>query len=322
MAMSDRPHVKTDINHASAPDLNIVRINLAIFSLFTALVFSYFVFFSHQFTEAKAEINAKILEINAIDPPQPWSFMTIPASTEYYYLKRKEQLLDEFRAINESLQKATLTKQRKAEYGSSIQAIITQLAYFFPFKRMLDFKKDGTVTFDSNNYESIQNVENLDENVPPYAKQRNLPRSYNTEFIKKQIDETNHIHRRLTMELKDGKEKIIEAMILANGLNNEYDKTRLKKYIDSLIVYLENHRNLMMPLGLAIIKSEIIQKAYSKSLIFFLSLLLTMNFLSGVILPLFVEKYRTDKKYWPIPLIIFVIGIITLFSSSIYSLPG
>ena len=100
-----------------ARDLNIISINLAIFSLFTALVFSYFVYFSHQLAAVKAEIFSKILEINAINPPHPWSFLTIPANTEYYYLKRKQILLNEFQNINATLQKADLTKSMQVAYG-------------------------------------------------------------------------------------------------------------------------------------------------------------------------------------------------------------
>ena len=310
------PHV-----NSPARDLNIISINLAIFSLFTALVFSYFVYFSHQLTEVKAEIFSKILEINAINPPHPWSFLTIPANTEYYYLKRKEILLNEFQNINANLQKSDLNKSMQVTYGKKIQEIITQLAYFFPFKRMLDFHKDGSVTFDPNNYESIQTTENLNANIPPYANNGKLPHNYNANFLKKQIDEINDFHRKFTLELKDGKEKIIEAMTLANCLTTEYDKTRLRKYIESLTEYLENHYKLAIPLGLTIVKADyFIQKASTK-LIVALSFLLALNFLFGVVLPLFVEKFRTGRLYWAIPQLIFAIGIIILFSASVYSLP-
>ena len=172
-------------SHANSParDLNIISINLAIFSLFTVLVFSYFVYFSHQLTEVKAEIFSKILEINAINPPHPWSFLTIPANTEYYYLKRKEILLNEFQNINANLQKSDLDKSLQITYGKKMQEIITQFAYFFPFKRMLDFHKDGSVTFDPNNYESIQTAENLNANIPPYANNGNLPHNYTQRLI-------------------------------------------------------------------------------------------------------------------------------------------
>ena len=307
--------------NSPARDLNIISINLAIFSLFTALVFSYFVYFSHQLTEVKAEIFSKILEINAINPPHPWSFLTIPANTEYYYLKRKEILLNEFQNINANLQKSDLNKSMQVTYGKKIQEIITQLAYFFPFKRMLDFHKDGSVTFDPNNYESIQTTENLNANIPPYANNGKLPHNYNANFLKKQIDEINDFHRKFTLELKDGKEKIIEAMTLANCLTTEYDKTRLRKYIESLTEYLENHYKLAIPLGLTIVKADyFIQKASTK-LIVALSFLLALNFLFGVVLPLFVEKFRTGRLYWAIPQLIFAIGIIILFSASVYSLP-
>jgi hypothetical protein len=307
--------------NSPARDLKIISINLAIFSLFTALVFSYFVYFSHQVAAVKAEIISKILEINAINPPHPWSFLTIPANTEYYYLKRKQILLYEFQNINASLQKSNLIESMRVTYGKRMQEIITQLAYFFPFKRILDFHKDGSVTFNPNNYESIQTTENLNTNVPPYANNSKLPNNYNAEFLKKQIDEINDFHLKFTLELKDGKEQIIEAMTSANGLTTEYDKTRLRKYIESLTDYLENHYKLAIPLGLTIVKADYFIHKASTKLIVALSFLLAMNFLFGVVLPLFVEKFRIRRLYWVIPQVIFVIGIIILFSASVYSLP-
>jgi len=304
-----------------AHDLNIIRINLAIFSLFTALVFSYFVFFSHQVTEARAEIFSRILEINAINLPQPWSFMTIPANTEYFYLKRKKTLLREFNAIKTNLQKSTISKSDEIAYGKKMQEIITQLSYFFPFKRILDFHKNGSVTFDPNNYESIQAIDNLNAIAPPYARDSKTPQNYSSEFLKEQIDQIYDLNRRFTLELKDGKDKICEAMILANELTTDYDKTRLHKYIESLIEYLENHYKLAIPLGLTIVKADYYIHKASPKLIISLSLLLTMSFICGVVLPLFVEKIRASKIFWAMPLLIFAIGIIILFSASVYSLP-
>jgi len=300
--------------------LNIISINLSIFALFTALVFSYFVYFSHQLAEVKAEIVSKILEINAIDTPHRWSFMTIAGRSEYYYLKRKENLLKEFQSIEASLQKSNLNKSTKAAYGKRLQVIITQIAYSFPFKRMLDFHKDGSCKFDPNNYESIQSTENLNANVPPY-KRIGIPNNYDAGFLKKQIDEIMDYHRRFTLYLKDSKEKIIEAMTLANGLTEEYDKARLMQYIESLTEYLENHHKLVVPLGLTIVKGDYLIKKANVKLFGILSFLLAMNFLSGVVMPLFIEKFRTSKLFWAIPLLLFAIGIIILFSASVYSLP-
>ena len=144
---------------------------------------------------------------------------------------------------------------------------------------------------------------------------------YNANFLKKQIDEINDFHRKFTLELKDGKEKIIEAMTLSNCLTMEYDKARLRKYIESLTEYLENHYKLAIPLGLTIVKADYFIHKASTKLIVALSFLLAMNFLFGVVLPLFVERFRTGKLFWAIPQIIFVIGISFLFSVSVYSLP-
>jgi hypothetical protein len=67
-------------------------------------VFSYFVFFEHQLTEVKADISAKIIEINAINIPHSAFSISFGGNNEYYYLKRKEILLNDFRNINRDLQ--------------------------------------------------------------------------------------------------------------------------------------------------------------------------------------------------------------------------
>ena len=301
-------------------DLNVINVNLAIFSLFIALVFSYFVYFSHQLTEIKSEIYSRIIEINAIDPPFPWSFLSIQGHNEYYYLKRREVLFEEFRKLKEVVQQPGLNESDMAKYGKQVQIIITQIAYFFPYKRMLDFRKDGSVTFDPNRFESIETAENLKSNIPGYAVPRDSSRTYSPEFLKEQADHILNSHRRFTLELKDGKDKIVQAMIIGNALSTDYDKARVRKYIDGLIAYLENHYKMAIPLGLTIKKYDYLLTKSKPIIIISLSALLIINLISGVVVPLFYNKARNSKIIFIIPLISFVVGIVVLFSEALYSL--
>lgn len=320
---SDKSNAANGKNNQNplAQNLSHLSVNLSIFALFTALVFSYFAYFAHQMAEVRAEIMSKILEINAIDTPHRMSFITIAGPYEYYYLNRKETLLREFQSIEQRLHNSKLDASTKAAYGKKLQEILTVISYSFPFKRMIDFDKEGKCKFDPNNYESIQSAGNLNANVPPYQR-IGVPSNYNTVFLKTQIDEINDIHRRFTLYLKDNKERIAEVMALANGLKDGYDKERLRQYIDGLIEYLENHHRLMIPLGLTIIKGDYLIKKANVTLFGVLCFLLAVNFCLGVVVPLFVEKARTNKLFWAIPLLAFAVGTTILFWVSVYSLPG
>ena len=307
--------------NASDSDLNIMNINIAIFGLFIALTFSYFVYFSHQLTNVKFEVYSKILEINAINHPFPWSFLSISGHSEYYYIKRREILFKEFRAIKDSMHRKKLDEPTLSNYGKQVQKSITQISYFFPYKRMLDFQKNGSATFDPNRFEAIETVDNLEKNIPGYAVPPDSDKKYSPEFLKQQVNHIIESHRRFTLELIDGKDRIIHAMTLANGLNSEYDKSRLKKYIDGLIVYLEHHYRLAIPLGLTLKKYDYFINKAKPKLIIILSAILFINFLSGVVAPpLFYRKARNNRLFLVVPLLTFVVGVIILFKESIYSL--
>lgn len=301
-------------------ELNYINFNLAVFSLFVALVFSYFVYFSHQITEIKSDIYSKIIEVNAINPPFPWSFLSITGHKEYYYLKRREILFNDFKAIKYKIVKET-DKHSLAVYGKEVQVLLTQMAYFFPYKKMLDFKQDGSVSFDPNHFESIDSAENLKTNLPSYTNEKGSDNTYGTAFLKEQMDHIYNSHRRFTFELIDGKDKIIESMILANKLTSDYDKSRCKKYVDSLINYLESHYRLAMPLGLAIKKYDYYRQIANIKIIIAISSLLFINFICGVLIPLFAVNLRRNKKLLAITQLTFVIGIFILFRISLYSIP-
>ena len=308
---SEQQHEK-----ASANDLNIVTINLGIFSLFAALVFTYFVYYSQQMTELKADIYSKIIEINAINPAFPWP-LTISSNSEYYYLKRNEFLFNDFRQSNDKIQKSN-DKSQLSLLGKHIQTILPQITLFFPYKKMLDFKKDGSITFDPSHFESINTTGDPNANA---TYNKDAPKYVNIEVIKEQIDHINNSHNRFTMELENGKDRIIYSIILANGFTTEYDKAHVKNSIEAVISYLEKHYRLAIPLGLSIKKYDYIMQKCNKTIITSLSSLLILNFILGVMLPMFISEYRSNKWYWLIPQITFFSGMVILFSISIYSLP-
>jgi len=110
---------------------------------------------------------------------------------------------------------------------------------------------------------------------------------------------------------------IIETMALSNGLKTSPDKERLKKYIESLIEYLENHHRLMIPLGLTIERSDYLVTKANLKLFGILCFFLAVNFFAGVVAPLFIEKLRKNKKFCTVPLISFVIGLTILFWAAV-----
>lgn len=300
-------------------DFNAISINLSIFSLLVALVFSYFAYFSHQIAVVRSEIISKILEINAIASPHRMSFMTLAGPYEYNYLKRKEILLSEFQKIEQELQDQGLDPAKKAAYGKKLQEILTVISYSFPFKRMIDIDKHGNWIYDPNNYESIQSSDNLSTNIPPY-KRLGMPSNYNTIFLKQQIDEVNHIHSSFTLYLKDNKRNIAEALALSNGIKDDYNRERLRLYLDGLIEYLENHHRLMIPLGLIIVRNDYLVKKANLFVFCILCCLMAVNFFSGVILPLFEERLRSNKLLWAVAFVSFAVGLFVLFWIALYSL--
>jgi hypothetical protein len=105
-------------------------------------------------------------------------------------------------------------------------------------------------------------------------------------------------------------------------LKDGYNRERLRLYLDGLIEYLENHYRLMIPLGLIIVRSDYLVKKANITLFGVLCCLLAVNFCAGVVLPLFVEKLRTNRLFWAVPLLAFAVGLTVLFWVSVYSLPG
>ncbi len=103
-----------------------ISLNFAIFSILLGITFAYLVFFSHQAAENESIISSKIVEINAINLPNPMQFLTFSGHKEYYYLRRKEVLLNEFAQLNGIIQKTNDTKLLVVA-GREIQRCITQI---------------------------------------------------------------------------------------------------------------------------------------------------------------------------------------------------
>jgi hypothetical protein len=292
------------VTNGEVTPLSSVNFHLTIFSIFLGLTFAYFVYFSHQITDAQSEMVAKITEINAINIPYPFQFLTISGHKEYHYTKRRDALREEFRSLKRRIDELNLSESELAKLGKEIQRVITQIAYFFPYKRMLEFKQNGSCTFDPNKHESIDTKEKI-----------------NLGFLKTQIDEIYNWNYAFTLPLKDGSDRISKAVILAGGFKDEYTKSRVVKYLESLVSYLEKHYELTIPLGLLIKKYEYLTSKTVKSKIVLFTILLGINFLCGVLFPLFWIRLRNNMKFEILTQASFVLGIILLFKEALYSLP-
>ncbi len=285
-------------------DLSRVSFNLGLFSLLLGLTFAYFVYFSHQIVGIQAELVSKITEINAINIPYPFQFLSVSGHKEYYYPKRRDALRDKFRSLTKELGRKDLSDGDLSKLGSETQKVLTQIAYFFPYKRMLDFKKDGGVSFDPNKHNSIDITGEVD-----------------IAFLKTQIDEIYNWNYVLTLPLKDARNRIVKAMVLAGGFKDEYTRTRVSKYLDSLITYLEKHYELAIPMGLMIKRYEYLLSKITKAKIVTAMGVLGSNFVLGILVPLFWKSRRDDIGLEIATQLTFGIGIILLFKEAIFSMP-
>lgn len=284
--------------------LDAINFHFSIFSLFVGLAFAYFVYFSYKSTELQSSILSKIIEINVIDLPHPMQSLTISGHKKYYYQERREALILEFQLVMKKILKPNVSETELSQNGSELGRIITQIAYFFPYKKLLDFKKDGGVVFEPNIQESIDTSKPINFN-----------------FLKAQIDEIIDLNYRFTLELKDGKTRVIEALIAAGNFKNDYTKSRIGLYVESLIVYLENHYKLAVPLGLTIKEYDFFSEKINKPTVVSLTILLSANFLFGVLLPLLISSLRNKRVILIIVQATFITGLIFLFKESLYSFP-
>lgn len=305
---NDREHVSKDARKESnperQPDLSRVSLHLSLFSILLGLTFAYFVYFSHQIGGAQADLISKITEINAINVPYPFQFLTIGGHKEYYYLKRRDALREEFRSLMTELGRKDVSDEDLSKIGSETQKLLTQIVYFFPYKKMLDFKKDGSVSFNPNQQESID-----------------IKGEVNVAFLKTQIDEIYNWNYALTLPLKDNRNRIAKAMVLAGAFKDEDTQMRVSKYLDSLVVYLEKHYELAIPLGFTIKRYEYLLSKITKTKIVIAMVVLGSNFVLGFLVPLFWKSRRDSTALEVATQLTFGIGIILLFKEAIFSMP-
>jgi hypothetical protein len=283
--------------------LDLINIHVAIFGIFLSLTFAYFVYFSYQLTEIQSDMVSKIYEINSINVPYPWQFLSVAGHKNYFYTERREALREEFSQLERQLEVPNLSDDELKRLGSDTQRVITQIAYFFPYKKMLEFNKDGSAVFNPNNHNSI------DVSAP-----------VNTEFLKQQVDEIYNWNYSFTLKLRDSKDRIARAMILSNGIDDDYTKSRLTKYLDSLIEYLSKHYELAVPLGLTIKKYDYIQEKIGKSNLALLIGLLVVNFTTGILVPMFWKVRKRGTVVEVVFLSSFIFGSIILFKEALYSI--
>jgi hypothetical protein len=294
-----RPHQSSATTETG---LDLINFHVAIFAIFLSLTFAYFVYFSYQLTEIQSEMVSQIYGINSINVPYPFQFLSIAGHQKYYYIERTDALRQEFNSLEQRLQDPRLTDPELAQVGKDLQRVITQIAYFFPYKRMVEFNQDGSAVFNPNNQESIDISKPIDRN-----------------FLKQQVDEIYNWNYSFTLKLKDSKERLAQAMILANDIKDEYTKSRVTKYLDSLIAYLEKHYELAIPLGLTLKRYDYISaKLGVRDLVAFTALLV-VNFVSGVLLPMF---WNIERRWKLVELVFqgsFILGSILLFKEALYS---
>lgn len=256
--------------------VNIVSLNFAMFAVLLGMISVYFVYFVHQKSEIESDIAAKIVQINAIHTPTPLRFLSISGHKEYFYLQRKGILRKEFNNVNRKIQEnLSLTDQELAILGERIQLLITQIAYSFPYKNMIEFKKNGSALFPV----SLNSIDTSGVVSPG--------------FLNVQIDEIYHWNYAFTLALQVGKDRIAEAMMLAGGPRDEDRKSMVMKYLDSLTEdYLEPHFSLAMSLGFTIKRLEHLLSKLSKWKVLSLAGILLINFALGVISPLFIKAMQ------------------------------
>lgn len=130
------------------------------------------------------------------------------------------------------------------------------------------------------------------------------------------MEEIHDLNYRFTLPLKDRKEKIINALIVAGGFTDQQTKENVGKYINSLIEYLENHHNLALPLGLTIKKYEFLMQKVVRWKIALISVILAICFIGGIVTPIF---YNISKSSTILTVIVFFSGISFLFYDAIIS---
>jgi len=294
-------HLKDPITFDNGKDLSSINLFVSIFNIFLGLTFAYFVFFSHQMSNIQSEIFSKVIEINAINIPYPFQFITVTGQKDYFdYNKRNFLLLEEFSRITDLMEKGNLSRNELSNYGKRVQMIITHIAYSYPYKPIIEIDKDGVAILDIYRHESINTHKNIEINL-----------------LRKQVDDIYNLNYKFTLKLKKERQNIAHAMFLAGNFKDDYIKSRIGLYLDSVIYYLDKHYELVIPLGLLIKKSDYILRKFGGYKILLFTILLSVNFIFGILIPLFWNKFRNKKLFYSFAMASFVLGMIILFREAL-----
>lgn len=299
----------------------IINISLTLFSLLFVLAFTYFIYYSNQMSNIKSELITKINEINAISPPYPTELIQITKTDNYEYLKRKEALLSDFDFIVNTISKSSIEESKKIKFGYRLQNIITQISFFYPYKRVITFEKDGSWVFDPNESRSIFNTREFSKSTPNSPENSNLPESYNSNILFEQVNQWTDLNIRFTVKLRSNKDKIIECISLAFDFVDSESKLKLAHYYNRLLDYLDEHYKNAIPLGLILTKYEYYLEKIDSGLLLYLSSSLLLILFFGVVIPLFNKKLRDHKFIWGIPILVFLFSVFYLGYELYSSLP-
>jgi hypothetical protein len=272
---------------------NVLLLNINLFSLLILMLFTFIIYFSYQKSIYYSEMLSEINEFNAIHVPYPWQFLAIKGN-KYFYKERENILVNEFEKLKRGAFDSSINKQELAEKGKQIQVIITSIAYSFPYKQMLKFNKDGSVTFDPNKSYSID-----------------LNKDIHAKFIRTQINEIINLQYNFVNELKDGKDKVKIAIAAAANINDKYTLSRLDKYIDSLIDYFDNHYRMAVALGVTIDRWHYFHNRLEKSNL--LITILILNFIVGIVVLLVIINKWITLTSISVSIITFFSAIIIIF---------
>jgi hypothetical protein len=293
---------KSSINQPFKQENNkrdMLALNLGLFTIFLGLAFTYFIYYSQKITDIESSIENGIVEINAIYTPMPYGQIT--GHKEYYYTNRRDILKKDLIWLFTEAQDTKLSDKERGEIGIALHRTINQIAYFFPFKKLLEFKKDGSVTFYPNNQISIDTSKEV-----------------NLDFLKTQIDEIYNWNSSLTIPLRDYRNNIIDILSLEPSVT--HDKAVITSYLDKLIEYLDNHFKLGMKIGLLTKQKDRYSTKITKGKVIPIFSLVAICFIVGIVLPLIKPDLQTSRIITLIEIACFGGGFFIIFKTAIYSM--
>lgn len=300
---------------------NPINVSLSFFSILLILTFTYFIFYSNQLTNIKSNIITKIVEINSISSPLSIAYLTLVGHDEYQYIKRKEVLLSDFNSILNGISIDTLNSKERKYYGGELQRIISQTAFFYPFKRLLTFKKDGSLEFNPGLFESIQTTKNFIKANPSDPDTLSNFDNYNMHLLRQQIDHIIYFQEKFTNVLKNAKVDVLVYLAAYNDIKTEHELMRLNGYIEDLINYLEKHYHLGISLGLEIKSYEYYLAKFDHKLLLSSAILISFIIVFGILLPSLSLYFRQKRIFFITSILSFLIGTTILIVKFVENLP-